>query len=123
MQHMAHFLVRADLVEHLYSSGWPAIVETEGTHSAGFIGSDFEKALIQQTPAGIYRVDADLLWTKLLCDHTGDGVERTLRPPKMRSGSPANSSSPAGAYANSSFPWPTADSDVAVGSTPTPLHT
>jgi 3-oxoacyl-[acyl-carrier protein] reductase len=28
----------------------PGIVETEGTHSAGFIGSDFEKALIQQTP-------------------------------------------------------------------------
>jgi 3-oxoacyl-[acyl-carrier protein] reductase len=30
----------------------PGIVETEGTHSAGFIGSDFEKALIQQTPLG-----------------------------------------------------------------------
>lgn len=29
--------------------------------------------------AGIYRVDADLLWTKLLCEHTGNGVERTLR--------------------------------------------
>jgi 3-oxoacyl-[acyl-carrier protein] reductase len=28
----------------------PGIVETEGTHSAGFIGSDFERALIQQTP-------------------------------------------------------------------------
>ena len=28
----------------------PGIVETEGTHSAGFIGSDFEKVLIQQTP-------------------------------------------------------------------------
>jgi 3-oxoacyl-[acyl-carrier protein] reductase len=28
----------------------PGPVETEGTHSAGVIGSDFEKALIQQTP-------------------------------------------------------------------------
>ncbi len=30
----------------------PGPVETEGTHSAGVIGSDFEKALIQQTPLG-----------------------------------------------------------------------
>jgi 3-oxoacyl-[acyl-carrier protein] reductase len=30
----------------------PGIVETEGTHSAGFIGSDFEKGLIAQTPLG-----------------------------------------------------------------------
>ena len=30
----------------------PGIVETEGTHSAGVIGSDFETALIQQTPLG-----------------------------------------------------------------------
>ena len=30
----------------------PGIVETEGTVSAGFIGSDFEKALIGQTPLG-----------------------------------------------------------------------
>ena len=30
----------------------PGVVETEGTHSAGVIGSDFEKALIQQTPLG-----------------------------------------------------------------------
>lgn len=30
----------------------PGAVETEGTHSAGVIGSDFEKALIQQTPLG-----------------------------------------------------------------------
>ncbi len=30
----------------------PGIVETEGTQSAGFIGSDFEKGLIQQTPLG-----------------------------------------------------------------------
>ena len=28
----------------------PGGVETEGTHSAGLIGTDFEKALIQQTP-------------------------------------------------------------------------
>src|SRR6202451_584576 len=30
----------------------PGIVETEGTQSAGFIGSAFEKALVSQTPLG-----------------------------------------------------------------------
>jgi len=30
----------------------PGMVETEGTHSAGFIGSDFEKGAIAQTPLG-----------------------------------------------------------------------
>jgi 3-oxoacyl-[acyl-carrier protein] reductase len=30
----------------------PGIVETEGTHSAGFIGSDFEKGFVSQTPLG-----------------------------------------------------------------------
>lgn len=30
----------------------PGIVETEGTQSAGIIGSDFEKELVQQTPLG-----------------------------------------------------------------------
>jgi 3-oxoacyl-[acyl-carrier protein] reductase len=30
----------------------PGIVDTEGTQSAGFIGSDFEKSLIAQTPLG-----------------------------------------------------------------------
>ena len=30
----------------------PGIVETEGTHTAGFIGSDFEKAAVAQTPLG-----------------------------------------------------------------------
>ena len=30
----------------------PGIVETEGTHAAGFIGSDFEKATVAQTPLG-----------------------------------------------------------------------
>ncbi len=30
----------------------PGMVETEGTHSAGFIGSDFEKGTIAQTPLG-----------------------------------------------------------------------
>jgi 3-oxoacyl-[acyl-carrier protein] reductase len=30
----------------------PGIVDTEGTQSAGFIGSDFEKGLISQTPLG-----------------------------------------------------------------------
>jgi 3-oxoacyl-[acyl-carrier protein] reductase len=30
----------------------PGIIETEGTHTAGFIGSDFEKNFIAQTPLG-----------------------------------------------------------------------
>jgi len=30
----------------------PGMVETEGTHSAGFIGSDFEKGVVAQTPLG-----------------------------------------------------------------------
>jgi 3-oxoacyl-[acyl-carrier protein] reductase len=30
----------------------PGIVETEGTHAAGFVGSDFEKNLVAQTPLG-----------------------------------------------------------------------
>ena len=28
------------------------MVETEGAHSAGFIGSDFQKAAVAQTPLG-----------------------------------------------------------------------
>ncbi|GAB3097529.1 glucose 1-dehydrogenase [Lysobacter terrae] len=30
----------------------PGMIETEGTHSAGFIGSDFEKGTVAQTPLG-----------------------------------------------------------------------
>jgi 3-oxoacyl-[acyl-carrier protein] reductase len=30
----------------------PGIVETEGTHAAGFIGSDFENGIVTQTPLG-----------------------------------------------------------------------
>ena len=30
----------------------PGMIETEGTHSAGFIGSDFEKGTVDQTPLG-----------------------------------------------------------------------
>jgi 3-oxoacyl-[acyl-carrier protein] reductase len=30
----------------------PGMVETEGTHTAGFIGSDFEKGTVAQTPFG-----------------------------------------------------------------------
>jgi 3-oxoacyl-[acyl-carrier protein] reductase len=30
----------------------PGIVETEGTHTAGFIGTDFEKGLVAMTPLG-----------------------------------------------------------------------
>jgi 3-oxoacyl-[acyl-carrier protein] reductase len=30
----------------------PGIIETEGTHTAGFVGSDFEKSIVSQTPLG-----------------------------------------------------------------------
>jgi 3-oxoacyl-[acyl-carrier protein] reductase len=30
----------------------PGIIETEGTHTAGFIGSDFDKGVVAQTPLG-----------------------------------------------------------------------
>jgi 3-oxoacyl-[acyl-carrier protein] reductase len=30
----------------------PGVVETEGTHTGGFIGSEFEKGVIAQTPLG-----------------------------------------------------------------------
>jgi 3-oxoacyl-[acyl-carrier protein] reductase len=30
----------------------PGMVETEGTHAGGFVGSDFEKSLVSQTPLG-----------------------------------------------------------------------
>jgi 3-oxoacyl-[acyl-carrier protein] reductase len=30
----------------------PGIVETEGTHTAGFVGSDFERAAVSKTPLG-----------------------------------------------------------------------
>ena len=30
----------------------PGMVETEGSHAAGFIGSDFEKGAVAQTPLG-----------------------------------------------------------------------
>jgi 3-oxoacyl-[acyl-carrier protein] reductase len=30
----------------------PGVVETEGTHTGGFIGSDFEKGVVAQTPLG-----------------------------------------------------------------------
>ncbi len=38
----------------------PGIVETEGTHTAGFIGTDFEKGLVGQTPLGRSAKPADI---------------------------------------------------------------
>ena len=38
----------------------PGIVETEGTHTAGFIGSDFEKHAVTQTPLGRVGQPADI---------------------------------------------------------------
>jgi 3-oxoacyl-[acyl-carrier protein] reductase len=36
------------------------VVETEGTHSGGFIGSDFERNTIAQTPLGRTGLPADI---------------------------------------------------------------
>jgi 3-oxoacyl-[acyl-carrier protein] reductase len=38
----------------------PGMVETEGTHTAGFIGSDFEKSIIAQAPLGRIGQPADI---------------------------------------------------------------
>lgn len=38
----------------------PGIVETEGTHSGGFVGGDFEKGLVAQTPLGRTGQPADI---------------------------------------------------------------
>ena len=38
----------------------PGMVETEGTRSGGFIGSDFEKSLVAQTPLGRIGQPADI---------------------------------------------------------------
>ena len=38
----------------------PGIVETEGSHSAGFTGSDFEKGVVAQTPLGRSGQPADI---------------------------------------------------------------
>jgi len=38
----------------------PGVVETEGTHQAGIIGSDFERQAVQQTPLGRFGQPADI---------------------------------------------------------------
>jgi 3-oxoacyl-[acyl-carrier protein] reductase len=38
----------------------PGLVETEGTHTQGMLGSDFEKTLISQTPLGRTGLPADI---------------------------------------------------------------
>ena len=38
----------------------PAGVETEGTHSAGVVGSDFEKQIIAATPLGRFGQPEDI---------------------------------------------------------------
>jgi 3-oxoacyl-[acyl-carrier protein] reductase len=38
----------------------PGIVETEGTHTAGLIGSDFEKGMVAQTPLGLTGQPGDI---------------------------------------------------------------
>jgi 3-oxoacyl-[acyl-carrier protein] reductase len=38
----------------------PGVVETEGTHSGGIIGSDFERQAVQQTPLGRFGQPTDI---------------------------------------------------------------
>jgi 3-oxoacyl-[acyl-carrier protein] reductase len=38
----------------------PGVVETEGTHQGGFIGTDFEKQIVSQTPLGRVGQPADI---------------------------------------------------------------
>jgi len=38
----------------------PGIVETEGTHAGGIIGSDFERQAVQQTPLGRFGRPSDI---------------------------------------------------------------
>jgi 3-oxoacyl-[acyl-carrier protein] reductase len=38
----------------------PGGVETEGTHSAGIVGSDFEKQMVSQTPLGRFGQPDDI---------------------------------------------------------------
>ncbi len=64
------------------SSSWPMraerrlrderLLEVRADEACGCAALGFDHA-------GIYRVDADLLWAELLCEHAGDGVDRALR--------------------------------------------
>ena len=65
----------------------PGIVETEGTHSGGFIGSEFEKVVLAQTPAASANQATS---PPLLC----------FSPRKTPPGLPVNNFSPAVAFAN-----------------------
>ena len=58
----------------------PGIVETEGTHTAGFIGSDFEKNAVAQTPLGRTGQPADIasIATFLASDDSGWLTGETL---------------------------------------------
>ena len=43
---------RPDTIDDRLHLTWQLLIRTEGTVSAGFIGSDFEKALVAQVPLG-----------------------------------------------------------------------
>jgi 3-oxoacyl-[acyl-carrier protein] reductase len=51
----------------------PGIVDTEGTRTAGFVGSDFEKGLVAQTPLGRTGKPSDIaaIATFLASDDSG----------------------------------------------------
>jgi 3-oxoacyl-[acyl-carrier protein] reductase len=70
----------------------PGEVETEGTHSGGIVGSDFEKAMIARTPLGRIGQPDDIARVAifLASDHsawltgerlTAAGGYRSRRPP------------------------------------------
>jgi 3-oxoacyl-[acyl-carrier protein] reductase len=51
----------------------PGVVETEGTHSGGFIGSDFERSAISQTPLGRIGQPGDIAFIALFPRMTPHG--------------------------------------------------
>ncbi len=58
----------------------PGMVETEGTHTAGFIGSDFQKQVEQQVPLGRIGVPEDIapIAVFLASDDSGWLIGETL---------------------------------------------
>jgi 3-oxoacyl-[acyl-carrier protein] reductase len=68
----------------------PGLVETEGTHTAGFIGSDFHKDAVSKT-----------------VNPTTSPPQPSSSPPTTPAGSPASSSTPAAVSAKTSTQHPT----------------
>jgi NAD(P)-dependent dehydrogenase (short-subunit alcohol dehydrogenase family) len=71
----------------------PGMIETEGIHSAGFLGSDFEKGIVAQTPLGRIGQPGDM---------SPAAVYLVVLPHQTRSMSPAKRSTSPAAFAKSS---------------------